>query len=101
MFPSLDENKPFQSFEAATAHAKITALVRIVSIVSSFLFWLVVSLVLAAVYIYLQLELPPLAVLSVLGVAPFPLAAATWKIIEKLLCLYCENYVRSYVSIQS
>jgi hypothetical protein len=40
MFPSLDENKPFQSFEAATAHAKITALVRIVSIVSSFLFWL-------------------------------------------------------------
>ena len=99
MFPATDENTPFKNFESATAHAKICVLVQVISIIIAFIFWYLVAGLSLLAYIYAQPKLPPLAVFSLLGVSPFALAPLSYKIPEKIICIYAEYYVRKYVQV--
>ena len=95
----MDENVPGKCFEAACAHAKICALVQIISLTMAFIFWSLVALLSLLAYIYVQPKWSPLAVFSLLGVSPFALAPISYKIPEKAICIYAEHYVRKYVQI--
>ncbi len=76
------------------------ALIRVMSVLIAFLFWFSAAMGIFVLY-YMRI-LPAQRLLSlgqmytVIGVSPFALAAASWKILEKLLHAYIRRYVEKY-----
>ena len=62
-FPATDDNVLFKCQESAAAHCKISALVTILAVLSVYVFWLSVALLLAAFFLASQQSISALVLL--------------------------------------
>jgi|BarGraNGADG00212_2_1021979.scaffolds.fasta_scaffold01483_9 hypothetical protein len=88
-------------YEMALIFAELDAIKTLLSVIITFLFWLLLAIVLIAVYLLCPTILGHLLslykVLSFLGLSVVVLTVLTWKIILKLMWrYYFQWYTRKY-----
>jgi hypothetical protein len=95
------EPKPrYMSRDAAILTVKVEGLLRLVAIISAFMFWYLTAILL--LFFYTSGILPPLTLLSVgqaalaVGLAPIPVALATWKAFEWVYAVFLTAYAKKH-----
>ena len=89
------------SLETAFLLSQQHALIRIVSIIITFLFWFSISMFILVLHLLeliflthiLQLNL----VLGIFGISPILLTFLTWRLLEKGCSFYISKYTQSHV----
>ena len=75
-------------------------MIRVVSIVSAFVFWSLISLLCLVLYLHnlfpYKLLLPYGQALALIGVSPLAAAVLTWKFFEMGYSKYLELYVKEH-----
>ena len=86
--------------EAAVAHTKIDGLLRLIAIISAFVFWYFTAIALLVLYVSRALSYSSLLSLSqavsTAGLLPIPVALATWKVFEWAYETYLTSYAKKY-----
>ena len=93
-----DKSLSLKTFETAFLLIQQHALIRLISIIITFLFWFLISFFILILFLF-DLLLPGQLlqihqVLSIFGLSPVLLTLLSWRMIERM----CSAYIRKYVS---
>lgn len=97
----MPKDRTFSDPHIAILSAKSDGLIRLISIALSVVFWLICSLAVLVLYLHdpnvLQPLDKPFQVASVLGLSPLALGVLTWRLFERLCCLFLDRYTKKHV----
>ena len=96
-----DNDNMFSSYETAFMMSTIHGLIRVLSILITFLFWFFLAL--AVVILQPQmLSLSKLSALTqglgIVGLSPVLMTTLSWKMIEKTLAFYLQKYADNHTA---
>jgi len=91
----------WNSYENAYLATQQHAIIRLISIILTYQFFLCLSLLLLGASLLNYLPFDPLEriglVLSIFGLSPFALTLLVWKQFEKLCSLYIQKYIAKFL----
>ena len=89
-----------QTIEGGVIAVKIDGVLRLAAIITAFMFWYSIAIILLVLFLSGVLHYSSLLslaqVLSTLGFLPIPVALATWKVFEFLYAKYLTAYAKKY-----